>query len=260
MNFIIKVVLILTIWGCLSAKARETPTFIIYNQKTPDKSITVVVVGSSELCTLKIDREEDDESSTDTFVITKNEFDSILSGLTNIKAISTRERSDKSESVAPTGWHHFIALNSKVFIIPETEDDPEFLEWKKMITTKKETTTVRKVEPLPEGCIGMSFYDPSDDRFVLRNDDGNIKAVITPIMRCESLDKRWSHADFEKAVMERQLSPSEELQVPGEIAWKYAKKHLLPTDELWTFGWLDSGTVVIRDGKLYCLIVVEHQM
>jgi hypothetical protein len=133
------------------------------------------------------------------------------------------------------------------------------------------------VSPLPDGCIHLEYFSPTDEINVRRNDTGEVIAVITPTDRVERLIKHWNITEFDKAVAEKekfirhamQESPDawqlaiprnlDDLHIPGVVAWNSVKRHLKKDDEIWTFGYLDTGTVIIRNGKLFCMIVVDHQ-
>jgi len=49
-------------------------------------------------------------------------------------------------------------------------------------------------------------------------------------------------------------------RIPGREVWGQVRTGLKPNDEIWTFGVLDCGSVIIREGKVFCMIVVTHNM
>ncbi len=106
----------------------------------------------------------------------------------------------------------------------------------------------------------MEFFSPADDSACSRDESGQINAVITPIDRNEPLRKQWTLEEFDKAVYNSDDSSLDRLHRPGVVAWEYVKRYLQPKDEIWTFGILDTGLVVIREGKVFCMIVVDHQL
>jgi hypothetical protein len=105
----------------------------------------------------------------------------------------------------------------------------------------------------------MEFLGPTADSRCERNPGGQITAVQTPTKRKELLLKRWSGEDFEKAILGVDQRSPEGRHLPGVPAWQFVKKQLQPMDQIWTFGCLDTGFVVIRAGRLYCMVVVDHQ-
>lgn len=119
---------------------------------------------------------------------------------------------------------------------------------------------VGEVEPIPEGCLYMEFFSPSDDAACRRDQSGHISAVITPIGRIEPLLKQWTQEEFEEAVYDTDGSSLDRIHLPGVVAWEYLKRYLQPKDEIWTFGGLDAGFVIIREGKVFCVVVTEHQL
>jgi len=124
----------------------------------------------------------------------------------------------------------------------------------------RDLPAVGKVSPLPTGCLSMEFFSPSDDSRVVRGSSEQVVYVITPINRQESLNRRWSTEEFEVAVHRPDPTSRDHLAIPGTEAWEHVKRFIKPGDELWTFGFLDLGFVVFRQGKLWCMVVTEHQM
>lgn len=109
----------------------------------------------------------------------------------------------------------------------------------------------------------MAFISPDDDSLCRRSIFGRIKSVITPIDRNEEVVDRFSLSEYEKLVYSpppRKDDSLESYRVLSPTAWEFIKPHLLPTDEVWTFGYLDRGTIVVRDGRLYCLVVTSHSL
>ena len=119
---------------------------------------------------------------------------------------------------------------------------------------------VGNVDPVPEGCLSMQFFSPSDDSGCKREDSGRISAVITPIGRIEPLQKQWTLADFKKAIYNTDRNSRSSIFLPGAVAWGYLKKYLQSEDQIWTFGVLDTGFVIIRDDNVFCVVVTVHQM
>jgi len=111
------------------------------------------------------------------------------------------------------------------------------------------------VNPRPAGCIYMQFAAPTDDSLCWRKSSGEIEGVITPIQRREPLIKKWPAEGLDAAVRGRTTNDT---MIPGPVAWDYVKKYIRPTDEIWSFGVLDRGIVVIRDNRVYCIVVTEH--
>ncbi len=124
----------------------------------------------------------------------------------------------------------------------------------------RDLPAVGKVSPLPAGCLSMEFFSPSDASRAVRGSSGQVIYVITPIDRQESLNRRWSTAEFEAAVHRPDPTSRDHLAIPGAEAWDHVKRYIKSGDELWTFGFLDLGFVVFRQGKLWCMVVTEHQM
>jgi hypothetical protein len=120
-------------------------------------------------------------------------------------------------------------------------------------------------QPAPTGCIYFAVYDPVTPEPVVRDTDGKITAVLTPIKRTESLRKRWSLGEFELVVREIETKREKDPMygansgVPVGAAWASVKATIQQGDEIWTFGALDVGTVVIRNQRVVCLVVTEHQ-
>ena len=120
------------------------------------------------------------------------------------------------------------------------------------------TYTIGKIEPIPQGCLSMEFFSPSDDSMCIRT-SGLINGVITPAKREEPLQKQWSLDEFEKSIFKTNIfDDSFSNYLPGTNAWNYLKKHLKPGDDIWTFGLLDTGFIIVRDGKVICLVVTNH--
>jgi hypothetical protein len=136
-----------------------------------------------------------------------------------------------------------------------------------------------KVMPLPQGCLYMAFIKPKDDKHCRRSQDGKIKFVVTPTGRVEEIYEPQSISQFDKQVEQFSLKDEEGARtggdvlfggmyipaagsrgIPSLIAWQYVKKYLNPTDEVHTFGFLDRGFIVIRDNKIFCLVVTAHNM
>jgi hypothetical protein len=121
------------------------------------------------------------------------------------------------------------------------------------------TRPVGKVEPIPEGCLYMEFFSPSDNSAYQRDQSGRISAVITPV-RIEPLLKQWTLEEFEEAVYNADESSLSRRHLPGVAAWEYLEGYLRPEDEIWTFGVLDTGFMIIRDGSVFCVVVTDHAM
>jgi hypothetical protein len=119
---------------------------------------------------------------------------------------------------------------------------------------------IGKVHPVPEGCLFMQFFSASDDSRCKRNESGQIRSVVTPIDRIEQLQRQWTWEAFEAAIAGNDRSGPDANHLPGPVAWRYVKQHLRPGDEIWTFGILDTGFVVLREGRLFCMVVTNHQL
>ncbi|MFZ5878096.1 MAG: hypothetical protein ACOY0R_01880 [Chloroflexota bacterium] len=119
---------------------------------------------------------------------------------------------------------------------------------------------VGRVEPFPDGCLYMEFFAPSDNSKYIRDQSGHISAVITPIDRTEYVIEQWTHEEFKEAVYSYTASGEYDRHIPGVVAWEYVKQYLQPEDEIWTFGFLDSGFVIIREGWLFVMVVTEHSL
>lgn len=121
------------------------------------------------------------------------------------------------------------------------------------------------LEPTPKGCLYFSVEEAADNEQAVRNKDGQITAVVTPTKRTELLRRRWTRTEFESAINEieakRQTDPlcRADFRIPVGAAWKALQTIIEPEDEIWTFGSLDAGTVVIRENRVVCLVVTEHQ-
>ena len=121
------------------------------------------------------------------------------------------------------------------------------------------------LEPTPQGCLYFSVEEAADNEQAVRNKDGQITAVVTPTKRTELLRRRWTRTEFESAIGEieakRQTDPlfGANFGIPVGAAWKALQTKIEPEDEIWTFGSLDVGTVVIRENRVVCLVVTEHQ-
>jgi hypothetical protein len=141
-----------------------------------------------------------------------------------------------------------------------------------LATPDRDQPPVGKINPWPAGCLYMEFFAPTDDSRVVRGPAGQVTHAITPINRHEPLTRKWTVEEFEKAVRdpdeEKRTSMPKDASAatvslnsfPGPEAWNYVKRYLRPGDELWTFGVLDTGFVVLRQGKLWCMVVTCHQM
>lgn len=131
----------------------------------------------------------------------------------------------------------------------------------------------------PQGCLYMAFIKPKDDKHCRRSQDGKIGYVVTPAERVEEIYEPQSISQFDKQVKQLSLKEEESLKVGGDVlfggwhipaggsrgisgpfAWQYVKKYLKPTDEVHTFGLLDRGFVVIRDNKIFCIVVTAHNL
>ena len=119
---------------------------------------------------------------------------------------------------------------------------------------------VGQVDPTPRGCISMEFFSSSDDSRCKRDESGKITSIVSPIGRTEPLVKEWTWEAFETAISDDDGGDPLSNYLPGPVAWVYVKKHVQPGDEIWTFGFLDTGFLVIRDGRLFCMVVTEHPM
>ncbi|HLO16589.1 MAG TPA: hypothetical protein VK206_17280 [Anaerolineales bacterium] len=117
---------------------------------------------------------------------------------------------------------------------------------------------VGKVEPMPEGCLYMEFFSPSDDSAYEHDQSGRINAIITPTGRIEPLQKPWTLKDFEEAIYNPDESSPDRRYLPGIVAWEYLKTYLEPADQIWTFGVLDTGFVIIREDKVFSVVVTDH--
>lgn len=116
-----------------------------------------------------------------------------------------------------------------------------------------------KVEPVPDGCLYMEFFSPSDEAAYQRDQSGHINAVITQTDRIEPLLKQWSQKEFKEAVYDADKSKLDKLHIPGTVAWEYLERYLQSEDKIWTFGVLDLGFVIIRDNQVFCIVVTNHQ-
>jgi hypothetical protein len=117
-----------------------------------------------------------------------------------------------------------------------------------------------RVEPIPEGCIYMEFFSPFDTSAYERDQSGHISAVITPIGRIEPLQRQWLLKDFEEAIYNPDDVGLNIRYLPGVAAWEYLKMYLQPEDEIWTFGVLDTGFVVIREDNVFSIVVTDHSL
>ena len=135
------------------------------------------------------------------------------------------------------------------------------------LSCKEPSTVVTKVhaygelKPIPKGCLYMAFFPPTDDAHCKRSLFGRIKYVITPIDRVEPLLHCYTPTEFSALVEQPPSRDSQESRyVPGLIAWQQVHEYLTPTDQVWSFGYLDSGFAVIRENKLYCMVVTCHSL
>lgn len=125
----------------------------------------------------------------------------------------------------------------------------------------------------------MAFIKPKDDKHCRRSQEGKIEFVVTPTGRVEEIYEPQSISQFDNQVEQFSLKNEEGSReggdvlfggvqipaggsrgIPGLGAWQYVKKFLKPTDEVHTFGFLDRGFVVIRDNKIFCLVVTAHNL
>jgi hypothetical protein len=128
-----------------------------------------------------------------------------------------------------------------------------------------QSATVGVVTPCPVGCIHWEFVDPKNDKIAIRDTKGNLTGIITPIDRSESLVKKWDLLSFENAINtneNKKLKDKdfETARLPGLPSWKALKPYLDANDEIWTFGLLDVGFVVLRQNRIYCLVIINHSM
>jgi hypothetical protein len=114
-----------------------------------------------------------------------------------------------------------------------------------------------EVKPLPHGCLYMAFIDPKDDTHCIRSKEGQITKVVSPTGRIEMIyQPHYSPGDFEKLVKKNPFQG----YFPGNAAWQYVKKYIKPADEVHIFGILDQGFVVIRNNRIFCLVITAHNM
>ena len=106
----------------------------------------------------------------------------------------------------------------------------------------------------------MEFFLLSDESAYKRDESGRISAVITPINRTEPLLEQWTLEKFEKAVYENDKSSMIARHLPGTAAWEYLKKYIEAKDQIWTFGVLDTGFVIVRDDSVFCVVVTDHAL
>jgi hypothetical protein len=94
-----------------------------------------------------------------------------------------------------------------------------------------------------------------------RSQDGQITSIVTPTGRVESIGSRCNPNEFGKLV-EQSSRPGQEnnITLPGIAAWQYVAKYLIQTDQVWTYGFLDAGFVVIRNNRVFCLVVTSHML
>jgi len=113
----------------------------------------------------------------------------------------------------------------------------------------------------PYGCIYMEFIRPKDDTHCTRSQDGQIKFVITPTRRFLQIIQRYSPSEFAEEVDRNSTDEwHSRAGIPDSAAWQYVERYLAPADEVWTFGFLDQGFVVIRNNKIFCLVMTDHSM
>ena len=118
-----------------------------------------------------------------------------------------------------------------------------------------------EVKPIPKGCLYMAFFAPSDESHCKRSIFGHIKYVITPIDRTEPLLRQYTPTEFAALVAQPPSRESQESRyVPGPKAWQEIEQVLVPSDQVWSFGYLDSGFAVIRKNKLLCMVVTCHSL
>jgi hypothetical protein len=120
-----------------------------------------------------------------------------------------------------------------------------------------------KVKPLPNGFIYMAFIDPQDDQYCRRSQDGQITSIITPTKREADIVLKYNPEEFGQQVKRfatKDPGLSRSLGIAGPDAWEYVKQFLLPTDGVWIYNSLDTGFVVIRNNKIFCLVVTSHAL
>jgi hypothetical protein len=132
------------------------------------------------------------------------------------------------------------------------------------VEKKVPTPAIGEVKPSPKGCLDIEFFAPSDDSRCSRDQSGRINMVVTPTKRNESLVTQWTTAEIEKAIRDPdKYNHGEHFLdrncVPGPDAWSYVKQYLRPDDEIWTLSGLDFGFVILRNNKLFCMVITDHQ-
>jgi hypothetical protein len=102
---------------------------------------------------------------------------------------------------------------------------------------------------------------PKDDSYCKRSKEGQIDIIVV-IGREAAINRPpYSPNDFEKLIWKNSSKDADASKgIPGIVAWRYVKKYLKPTDEVYTFGLLDAGFVVIRNDKIFCIVATDHNL
>jgi hypothetical protein len=134
--------------------------------------------------------------------------------------------------------------------------------------------------PQIPACLSFQFFDQvTEGEAAIRKDDSDqIISIRTPTGGIAHLDKIWDHEQFESAIRKKSSALQEDengkyhssnfqdayfkhfLGIPTAKAWNVLKRFVLDSDKIWTFESLDSGFAIIRDGRLYCLIITHHSL
>jgi hypothetical protein len=130
---------------------------------------------------------------------------------------------------------------------------------------------VGEVKPPPEGCLSLVFFEPADDKRVIRNSRGRITDVLSTKGRKEPVLARISFEEIEQLVpviaaivAGGDPEPLSHIpgfysqgHIPGPAAWEFLKRHLRDTDEFWTYGEGETGLLVVRDSHLLCMMEIK---
>jgi hypothetical protein len=128
------------------------------------------------------------------------------------------------------------------------------------------------VTPPPAGCISLTFLGPEDEKMFERNARGRLTEVISPKGRKEPILARIDWNELEELVPRiAEIAATQDVEalshipsyyahghVPGPPAWEYLQRFLGPTDIAWTFGEVDTGLLIVRDEKPFCILYIAH--
>jgi hypothetical protein len=128
---------------------------------------------------------------------------------------------------------------------------------------------VGEIVPPPAGSLSMTFYAPGDLSPVVRMSSGRIGHVLRPSGREEPL---LAYMDYDRAEtlvyrIDNSLRTNDlydlahipayqaENMMPGTEAWEYLVQFMRPGDQIWSFGDVECGIVVLREDQVFCVIV-----